>query len=124
MAAICKTFRKMTLAKTEWIWNATHQKIFNKAKTFIKEDSCMKFYDETKPLHIEMDASGVGLGAALLQTRSSTSCPRDEVQDNSLHRPITFANKNLSSVEKRHINIEREGPVYYMDLKNSTTIAF
>ena len=31
----------------------------------------MTFYDETKPLYIEMYASAVGFGAALLQTRSS-----------------------------------------------------
>ena len=35
-----------------------------------KKVACMKFHDETKLLYIETDASGVGLGAALLQTRS------------------------------------------------------
>ena len=61
----------------------------------------MKFYDETKPLYIETDASGVGLAAALLQTRSSTSCPRYESPDNSILGPIAFARKSLlSSMEK------------------------
>ena len=36
-------------------------------KAIIKVDTCMKFYDE-KTSYIETDASGVGLGAALLQT--------------------------------------------------------
>ena len=31
-----------------------------------KEDPCMKFYDDTQPLNLEADASGVRLGAALL----------------------------------------------------------
>ena len=38
----------------------------------------MKFYDEMKPLYLETDASGVGLGAGLLQTKEGTSCPKDE----------------------------------------------
>ena len=38
----------------------------------------MKFYDEIKSLYTEMDASGVGLGAILLQTRSNNGCPKDE----------------------------------------------
>ena len=29
----------------------------------------MKFYDETKPLYLETEASEIGLGATLLQTR-------------------------------------------------------
>ena len=52
----------------------------------------MKFSDKTNPLSIEMDASGVGLGVALLQTRNNTSCAKDEAPDNS---------KILTGAEKR-----------------------
>ena len=31
-----------------------------------REDACMKFYDEEKPLYLETDASDVQLGADLL----------------------------------------------------------
>ena len=68
----------------------------------------MKLSDETKPLYIETEASGVGLGATPLQTISSKRCPRDEILDNTILRPITFVSKSLSSMEKRNSNIERE----------------
>ena len=55
---VCESLRKLMSAKTEWIWNATYLKIFDKAKAIIKEDAHMKFYDETKALYIETDASG------------------------------------------------------------------
>ena len=71
-----------------------------KAKAIIEEDACMKFYDETKPLYIEVDASGVQLGAALLQTRSNTNFPKDEAPDNSTLRSIAFDNKSLIRVGK------------------------
>ena len=64
------------------------------------EDACMKFYDETKPLCIETDASGVGLGAALLQTRSNTSFHRDKAPNNSILRPIALSSKGLTGAEK------------------------
>ena len=67
----------------------------------------MKFYDEAKPLYIEMDASVVELGAALLQTGSGMSCFRDEASDYGILRPIAITSKSLFSAEKR-CNIERE----------------
>ena len=92
-------------------------KIFHKVKLITNEDACMKFYDETKPLYIEMDASGVRLGAALLQPRSSTSCLKDEAPYNSILRPIPFVSMSLSSMEKRCSNIEREtlGIIYRLE---------
>ena len=56
----------------------------------------MEFYGETQLMYLEIDASG---------TRSGTSCPRDKAADNSILRPITFANKSLSNVERKYSNI-------------------
>ena len=57
---------------------------------------------------MQTDASGVGLGAGLLQTREGMSCSTDEVTDNSILRLITSGSKNLSAPERRYSNIERE----------------
>ena len=92
-----KLLRKLITVKTEWTRNATYQKLFEKAKLILTDDACMKFYDETQPLYPETDASRIRLRAGLLQTRSSTSCPRDKAPDNSTLRPMTFASKSLSS---------------------------
>ena len=67
-----------------------------------------EIYDETKPLYVETDVSGVGLGAAFLQTRSNTSFHRDEAPDNRILRPIAFSSKSLTRAEKRYSYIERE----------------
>ena len=56
----------------------------------------MNFYDESKPLYIETDLSGVGLEATLLQKRSNTSCHKDEATGNSVMRSIAFASKHLT----------------------------
>ena len=96
-----KPLRKLTSDKKEWTWNATYLKMFNEAKAIIKEEACMKFYDETNPLYIKRDASGVGLGATLLQTRNNTSCAKDEAPDNSILRHIPFASKSLDCNRKK-----------------------
>ena len=108
-ADTCESLRKLTSTKTEWTWNATYQKMFNKAKSILKEDEYIKFYDEMKPLYIETDASGVGLRAALLQTRSYISCSRDEAPINSILRPIAFASKILTGAEKKIQQYRKRG---------------
>ena len=37
---------------------------------------CMKFYDDTVPLYLETDSSGVGLGTALLQIWEGATCQK------------------------------------------------
>ena len=103
---ISESLRQLTSAKTEWTWNVTYPEIFDKSKSILK-DAYMKFYDETKPLYIETDASGVALAAALLQTRNNTSCPRDGMPDNSILRSNTFVSKILTATEKIQLHRKR-----------------
>ena len=67
-ADVCDPLCKLTSSEVIWTLNVSYQALFNKAKLLIKSDMCMKFYDHTKMLYFKTIASGVGLGAALLQS--------------------------------------------------------
>ena len=103
-ADVCDPLHKLTSSKVIWTWNASYQALFNKAKLLIKSDTCIKFYDDTKLLYLETDASGVGLGAALLQTCKGTTCQKDTVPDNTILHPVVFASKCLTGTEHRYSN--------------------
>ena len=92
--------------KKEWTWNASYQRLFDKAKLIIKEDACLKFCKEMKCLYLEI--SVVGCRATLLQIGVGTSCPRDETPGNNMLRPIAFMSKSFSAAERRYINLEEE----------------
>ena len=78
----------------------------------------MKFYDDTKPLYLETDASRVGLGAALLQTCEGTTCQKDTVPNNTILHPIAFVSKSLTGAEHRYSHIEREALAILHGLQN------
>ena len=92
-------------SKAIWVWNASYQQLFDKAKSLIKVKMCMKFYDDTKLLYLETDASGISLGAALLQVRDNMNCPKDTAPDNTILHPIAFESKSLTGTEQRYNNI-------------------
>ena len=106
MAEVCEPLQKLTSSKMTLTWNALYQQLFAKAKALIKVDVCMKFYDDTKLLYLETDASRVGLGAALLQLHDNTTCQKGMVPDNITLCPIAFASKSLTGAEQRYGNIE------------------
>ena len=55
----------------------------------------MKFYDDTKLLYLKIDASRIGLGAALLQLRDNTACQKGMATDNTIFQPMAFVSKSL-----------------------------
>ena len=71
----------------------------DRAKKIVKKDACRSFFNASRPLYLETDASGAGLGARLLQIRNGMNCGKDKVSDNATLHPITFARKSLSSSE-------------------------
>ena len=106
MSEVCEPLRKLMSSKMTWTWKASYQQLFEKAKSLIKMEMCMKFYDGTKPLYLETDASGIGLGAVLLQIRDNMGCQKDTAPDSTILCPITFASKSLTGAEQRYSNIE------------------
>ena len=107
-ADVCDPLHKLMSSKVIWTWNASYQALFNKVKLLIKSDMCMKFYDDTKLLYLETDASGVGLSAALLQMHKGTTCQKVTVPTNTILHAITFTRKSLTGTECRYSNIGRE----------------
>ena len=103
MAKVCKPLRKLTSSKTAWAWNASYQQLFNKAKSLIKADVWMKFYD-TKPLYLEADASRSSTTTTLQQHY----LPKGTAPDNTILCPIAFATQSLTGAEQRYNNIECE----------------
>ena len=104
-AEVCEPLRKLTSTRVAWTWNASYQHMLNKAKSLIKAEVCMKFY-YIKLLYLETDASGVGLGAALLQLCDNTACQKGMAPDNTNLHPIAFASKSLTGTGWRYSNIE------------------
>ena len=105
---VCEPLRKLISSKATRTWHTSYQQRFEKAKSLIKAEMCMKFYNDTKPLYLKTDASGIGLGAALLQLRENTTCQTHMAPDNTILCPIAFASKSLIGAECRYSNIECE----------------
>ena len=91
-----------------WTWNAYYQQLFDNAKSVIKADVYMKFFNNSKPHYLDTDASGIGLEAALLQLCDNTVCQMGVPPHNITLCPIAFTSKGLTGVEQGYSNIECE----------------
>ena len=80
---------------TNWDWNPSTDQTFSHLKSWICNmllKTTLAYYDCTKPLVLQTDASEYGLSTALIQN----------------NRLIAFASKTCIDVETRYVNIERE----------------
>ena len=92
MAAKTTFLREQIL---HWDWNPSTDAAFQKLKQWICNillKTTLAYFDCTKPVVIQTDASEYGLGAALLQDGW----------------PIAFASKTLTDIETWYANIEQE----------------
>ena len=117
-AEVCKPLWELTSSRTIQTWNASYQQLFNKAKSLIKVAVCMKFYDDTKLLYLETDASGISFRAALLQLCNNTDYQKVMAPDNTILCPITFSSNSLTGAEQRYITLNMRHLEYYMDWSN------
>ena len=92
LAQLTSPLRDLLKELTPWTWNDDHQTIFEKVKQLVSTNICLQYYDPNEEVHLEVDASIKGLGAALVQ--------------NNKH--VAFASKALTSAQANYSNIERE----------------
>ena len=75
-------------------WDEVANTSFQKIKDLIAKSVTkpLQYYDQRKPVTVQVDASQRGLGTCLLQEGE----------------PIAYASKSLTDTETRHANMERE----------------
>ena len=73
-------------------WSSAHQDAFDKIKNAISAETALGYYNPTKEIILQADASRTGFGPTLLQDQ----------------KPIVFASKTLTDAESRYANIQRE----------------
>ena len=92
LTTINEPLRRLTLKDAEFVWAEEQQHAFQQLQSLLSSAPTLRFFDNTKPVVVQSDASKYGLGAVLLQ-------------DN---QPLAYASRALSSAETRYANIEKE----------------
>ncbi len=92
IAELSEPLRQLTCKNTAWNWGPEHEEAFRDLKKEITSAPVLGFYDPTKELTLQTDASTKGLGAVLLQKG----------------KPIYFASKSLTASQKNYVAIELE----------------
>ena len=107
LASLSACLWDLTKKDSEFQWGPEHQLAVDKIKQAVTSASSLKYFDSTKPVTIQVDASTRGLGATLLQDQG----------------PIEYRSKLLTETESCYSNIEREMlAVLYTALRNFTTM--
>ena len=87
---LCAPLNKLTRKDVDFQWGPEHQEAFERIKDNIASIAILwSYFDPTKSVTIQCDASMEGLGAVLYQDK-----------------PVTVANKTLTNTEQNYSNIE------------------
>ena len=94
LASINAPMRHLLKETSEFIWDTQHEDAFQKIKELITREPgpVLAYFNPSKELTLQVDASKYGLGAVLLQEG----------------RPIGYASKALTDCEVNYAQIEKE----------------
>lgn len=86
--------RQLLKESSEFVWDAQHDRAFEKMKELITREPgpVLAYYNPSKELRLQVDASKYGLGATLLQEG----------------KPIGYASRSLTDSEVNYAQIEKE----------------
>lgn len=84
--------RRVIRKDQQWKWTSGQDLAFKKLKKLILKAPVLRYFDTTRPITIQCDASRQGLGAVLIQEG----------------HPVAFASRVLTTTEQYYAQIEKE----------------
>ena len=96
LSTIAEPLRRVTHKGTPFSWGPDQQNAFDQLKQRLAEATTLAYFDRNAPTQVIADASPVGVGAVIVQ------------HQNGVRRPICYASRTLTSVERRYSQTEKE----------------
>ena len=97
LASLLSPLYRLLKKNVPWQWTKTEDDAFRKLKDALCSTEVLAYYSPDQPLVLQTDASGVGLGAVLLQRNGNGDL-----------LPVADASRTLTKAECNYSNIERE----------------
>ena len=98
LSELTHPLRQLLSARNAWTWNPMLDEAFSAVKDALTKPTVLVTYSPAAETKVSADASCHSLGAVLLQ-RPSPSAP---------WKPVVYASRSLTEVEKRYAQIEKE----------------
>lgn len=92
LSDVCAPLRQLTVQNTEWFWADIHDRAVSQVKSLVTQAPVLQYFDSTKGVTLQCDASDKGLGAVIMQN----------------DQPIAYASRALTDAETRYAQIEKE----------------
>ena len=96
LATKAEPLRRLTQKNTPYVWGKDQRKAFEELKNSLTDVDTLAYFNPALKTRVVADASPVGPGAVLLQ------------EHDKVWRTVCYANKTLSSVERRYSQTEKE----------------
>ena len=97
LASLTQPLRDLLSKRSAWIWSQDQMRAFSQVKEELTKPKVLALYDPFLDTKVSADASSFGLGTVLSQKNSL-----------SQWKPIAYASRSMSEVEKRYAQIEKE----------------
>ena len=81
--------RDLTHLNQEFLWADQHIEAFRQAKELVSQAPCLRYFDVTVPVVLQVDASEYGLGAMLLQPATHSANSTD-----ILWQPVAYSSSS------------------------------
>ena len=97
LSSVIHPLFQLTRKDADFQWSSVHTSAFEAARKLIADAPCLAFFDQHKPVTLQVDASDYGLGGALMQADSSGKL-----------QPVAYMSCQLKPSEVQWAQIEKE----------------